>query len=256
MILTPVERGNYYYFILDGLTAVQMNDRIEASLSMTKDGRDYVSTVDSYSIAQYAYAQLGKETVAQSLKTLCADLLCYGGKAQIYKAYRVDSLADSAMTHEQRAFLSNTDGVPFGNHNTVLQDLDPATVTWAGKALDLGSKVTLKFVFDPANFDGEIRDLRLRLTYMGAKGENKEAVLEEATLYNANFGYYAFTFDGLLAAELRTVISAQIYCGEIPVSCTLQYSADSYGNNKTDALLALCKALFAYSDSAKAFFAG
>ena len=73
-------------------------------------------------------------------------------------------------------------------------------------------------------------------------------------VYNEGKGYYSFTVDTLLAAELRTVISAQAYVGETPVSCTLQYTADTYGNNKTGTLLDLCKALFAYSDSAKNYF--
>ena len=77
-----------------------------------------------------------------------------------------------------------------------------------------------------------------------------------AELYNAKLGFYAFTFDGLLAAELRTVVTVQVYRGETPVSATLQYSADTYGNNKTGALGDLCKALFAYSDSALAYFVG
>ena len=81
-------------------------------------------------------------------------------------------------------------------------------------------------------------------------------VLEGAELYNVEHGLYAFSFDGLLAAELRTVVSAQIYEGDTPVSCTLQYSADTYGNNKDGALGDLCKALFAYCDSAKAYFVG
>ena len=52
-----------------------------------------------------------------------------------------------------------------------------------------------------------------------------------------------------------SVVSVQVYHGETPLSCTLQYSADTYGNNKTGKLLTLCKALFAYSDSAKTYFA-
>jgi hypothetical protein len=51
------------------------------------------------------------------------------------------------------------------------------------------------------------------------------------------------------------VVSVQIYNGDTPLSATLQYSPDTYGNNKTGTLLELCKALFAYSDSAKAYFA-
>jgi hypothetical protein len=69
-------------------------------------------------------------------------------------------------------------------------------------------------------------------------------------------GVYAFTVDTLLAAELRTVVSVQVYEGETPVSCTLQFSADTYGNGRTGDLLDLCKALFAYSDSAKIYFMG
>ena len=45
-----------------------------------------------------------------------------------------------------------------------------------------------------------------------------------------------------------------VFAGEEEVSPTLSYSADTYGNNKTGNILTLCKALFAYSDSAKTYF--
>ena len=254
--LTPVEKGDYYYFTITGLTAVQMNNRIRSVLYGTKDGQPYYSPVDDYSIADYAYSQMNKPGMPESLKILCADLLRYGGKAQIFKGYRTDALADRKMTEEQKAFLSDMESVTFGNINRVLSDLNNAPVAWAGKALDLASKVTLKFVFNPAGYSGEVEDLTLRLTFVGIEGKTKTLILEGAELYNADLGLYAFSFDGLLAAELRTVLSAQIYEGDTPVSCTLEYSADTYGNNKTGALKELCKALFAYSDSAKAFFVG
>ena len=60
----------------------------------------------------------------------------------------------------------------------------------------------------------------------------------------------------MCSSDLRAVLSAQIYEGDTPVSHTLQYSPDTYGNNKKGDLLELCKALFAYSDSAKTYFAG
>ena len=53
---------------------------------------------------------------------------------------------------------------------------------------------------------------------------------------------------------VRSVVSVQVYAGDTPLFCTLKYSADTYGNNKTGALGDLCKALFAYSDSAKSYF--
>jgi len=251
----PVENGYYYYFTLDGLTAIQMNDRITSVLYGTKDGQVHYSPVDEYSIATYAYSQLNKTGIAPQLQTLCADLLRYGTKAQIFKVYRTDALADSAMTETHRGFLSDIEAVTFGNTNTILNDLPGAPITWAGKSLNLESRVALKFVFNMGTYAGELSDLRLHISYEDAYGNEKTECITTPEPYGQGTGAYVFTVDSLLAAELRTVVSVQIYAGETPVSCTLQYSADTYGNNKTGTLLDLCKALFAYSDSAKAFFA-
>ncbi len=252
--LMPVEQGNYYYFTLTGLTAVHMKDKIVSVLYGTKDGQTYCSPVDEYSIATYAYSQLNKEGAADSLKTLCADLLRYGAKSQSFKGYRTDALADGELTQEQRAYLSSMETVTFGNHNRVLTDQEEPAVTWAGKALDLNSKVTVKFVFSPGAYRDRLQDLSLRVTYRGVDGTIHTETLTQPELYNAGMGVYAFSFSGLLAAELRTVVSARIYEGDTPVSCTLEYSPDTYGNNKTGSLGELCKALFAYSDSARAYF--
>ncbi len=253
--LETVDKGIHYYFTLTGLTAIQMNDSIATTLYGTKDGQVYISPLDTYSIATYAYSQMNNPDRAESLKILCADLLRYGTKAQIFKSYRLDALADSAMTEEHKAYLSDMDTVTFGNTNGVLNDLPNAPITWAGKSLNLESKVALKFVFHPANYTGDLSALTLRISYTDAYGNTKTATAAHPTLYNAQLGYYVFTVDSLLAAELRAVVSAQIYAGNTPVSATLQYSPDTYGNGKSGALLELCKALFAYSDSAKAYFA-
>ncbi|MBR6825417.1 MAG: hypothetical protein IKM59_02610, partial [Oscillospiraceae bacterium] len=60
--------------------------------------------------------------------------------------------------------------------------------------------------------------------------------------------------DGLLAAELRSTVCVAVYDGNSQVSPTMEYSAGTYGNGKTGNLLAVCRALMAYSDCAKAFF--
>ncbi len=252
--LEPVDKGIHYYFTLTGLTAIQMNDTISATLYGVKDGQPYTSPVDEYSIATYAYSQMNNPDRAENLKILCADLLRYGTKAQIFKSYRLDALADSAMTQEHKAYLSDMEAVTFGNTNVVLNDLANAPITWAGKSLNLESKVALKFVFNPVNYTGDLSALTLRISYADTQGTTKTATVSNPELYNEQLGYYVFTVDTLLAAELRAVVSAQVYEGDTPVSCTLQYSPDTYGNGKTGTLLDLCKSLFAYSDSAKMFF--
>jgi hypothetical protein len=159
------------------------------------------------------------------------------------------------MTETHKAYLSDIGSLTFGNTNRVLDDLEGASVTWAGKALNLESKVALKLVFNPSGYRGEVSDLTLRISYEDAQGRTKTLELADPELYNEAMGVYAFTLDTLLAAELRAVISAQIFAGDTAVSATLEYSPDTYGNNKTGDLLDLCKALFAYSDSAKGYFA-
>ncbi len=252
--LLPVEQGNYYYFTLDGLTAVHMNDSIRSTLYGTKDRQPYYSAVDDYSISAYAYSQMSKSASSETLRTLCADLLRYGTYAQIYKGYRTDTKADDRMTDVQRGYLSDMEAVTFGNTNVEHNDLENAPIVWAGKALNLGSKVALKLAFDPQNYTGDLSALTLRVRYRDIEGKEKNLLLSNPEIYSVSRGYYAFTLDAMLAAELRSVVSAQIYAGDTPVSCTLEYAADAYGNNKTGNLLQLCKALFAYSDSAKAYF--
>ena len=256
------EYGDYFVFTIGGLTAVDMNAEIKSKLvaytygdaMIGGDEAAEVLYTDVYSIATYAYSQMNKQDASAELKTVCADLLRYGAKAQIFKGYRAEELVDANMTEVHKSHLSDMDAVTFGTMDLILDDLADAPITWVGKSLNLESKVALKFAFDPSVYGGAISALTLKVRYTDIKGEEKTATVADPELYNEEKGLYTFTFDGLLATELRSVVSVQIYNGEEAVSATLQYSADTYGNDRTGDLLELCKALFAYSDSAKIFF--
>ena len=252
--LTPVLKGDYYSFTLEGLTAVQLGDQISAKLSMERYGIPYYSNTDLYSISDYAYSQLSKANATEELKALCAQLLSYGSAAQIYKNYRRNALCDSRMTETERAYLTDPSAVCFGNNNHQLSDLDSPTVLWAGKALSLDSRVCLLFVFDPSAYEGDPQDLEIHLSYRDVYGNPQSMVVKDPALYNEGKGYYAFSFADLLAAELRQVVTAAIFSGDRQVSRSLEYSADTYGNNKTGDLATLCKAMVAYSDAARAYF--
>ena len=254
LTIEPVLNGNYYYYTLTGLTAVNMGDVVSAQLHMVKDGQPYLSKVDTYSVAQYAYSQLNKDGAAQKLKALCADLLRYGTEAQIYKNYRTDALVNADMTDAHKAYLSDMEAVTFGNNNQVLQDLDDPAITWAGKSLNLESKVSVKYIFNADNYTGNVENLTLKAYYVNQSGTVSQVTLTGPEVYNASKNQYAFSFDGLLAAELRSVVDVAVYDGSTRLSQTLRYSPDTYGNNRTGQLLILCKALFAYSDTAKAYF--
>ena len=253
--IRPVASGDFYYFTLTGITAVRMGDMVEAVLHMTKDGLTYCSKTDRYSVATYAYAMLSSTTDTKML-TLCADLLRYGAEAQKFKGYRTDALVDAAMTEAHRAYLSDTNALTFTATDSFLGDLANPAVSWVGKTLDLGSKVGMKFVFNAKSYMGDIANLSMKVSYAGGNGEPKTVTLTDAEVYHAANGYYSFTFYGLLASELRTVVDVAIFNGDTQVSETLRYSAESYATKTIGTPLEpLCNALFAYSDSAKAFFA-
>ena len=254
VIIQPVMSGSYYYFTLTGITAVQIGDEVQATLHMSKAGTQYISSTDYYSVAEYAYSQLNKDGSTAKLNTLCANLLQYGASAQTYKSYRTNAYADAAMTTVHKSYLTSLDTVTFQNHNRSCGDLNSPAVTWQGKSLNLDSKITVKYVINVANYNGNIEDLNLRISYMDYNGVSKSVILKDIEKYGTNANWYSFDFDGLLAAELRQVLSAAVYEDDVRVSETLEYSIDSYGNGKTGNLLTVCKAMVAYSDSALAYF--
>ena len=250
----PILNGSYYYFTLTGITAVNMNDTIQATLHMEKGGAKYTSPEDLYSIATYAYSQLDKTTSSKQLRTLCAELLRYGSSAQTYKVYRTDALVDNAMTDTHLSYLSDLETVAFSSTNTVVNDLATPSVTWAGKSLNLESKVSLRFIINATGYTGDPTKLNLHVTYTDRSGSELTVTVKGCTVYDSSRSYYSFSFDGLLAAELRSELSVAVYEGNTRISQTLEYNAATYGSNKTGALRALCQALFAYSDAAKAQF--
>ncbi len=247
-------RGEYWYFVLNGPVSIEMNDLVEARLFLRRDGVDYVSQKDIYSIATYAYNQLNGTTASEELKAVCANLLQYGAKAQLWKGYRTDALADGQMTEEHRSYLTAPEAVTFGHNKKILGDLAEPKVCFASMPLRLDSKIVLRYVVDLGNYEGALEDLNLRITYTGIDGSLQTCVLTDPQLYYAPYGYYAFDFDGLLGAELRTVMNVAVYEGNTRVSETLLYSADTYGNGKSGNILTLMQALFAYSDSARRYF--
>ena len=252
--IDPVLNGNYYYFTLTGMTAVMMGDEVEAILYMTKGGGIYRSATDYYSVAEYAYAQLNKSNATYKLKALCANLLQYGAAAQTYKNYRTDALVHLDMTLEHMEYMTDLGSVTFNNNNSYIEDLASPTVAWQGKSLILDSKITIRYVINTSGYSGNLSNLSLRLSYLDYSGKQKTVTLTNLQPYGSNSNWYSFDFDGLLAAELRQVVSATVYAGNVQVSKTLKYSADTYGNGKTGTLSDVCKAMVAYSDTALAYF--
>ncbi len=251
--IEPEIRGDYGYFTVDGITAVDMTEELTATLHMFLGEEEFVSETDVYCVADYAYAQLAKTDVSDELKAVCANLLRYGALAQSFKGSD-NAPADAAMTAEHKAYVTNLDTVSVASAAKALGDVENG-VAWAGKALVLDSKVAVKAVFNLEGFAGNKEALNLRVTYTNAKGEEVALVIDTMDVYNADAQQYAFVIDSLLATEMRSELTMALYEGDTQVSETQIYSVESYCVGKIGTLADLGKALLAYSDAAKAFFA-
>ncbi len=247
-------KGGYYYFTVTGLNAAQMNDVVEGTLCMVKDGVTYTCPTDYYSITQYAMTQLNKSGISTEFKTLCANLLRYGSATQIFKNYRTDNLADKDLSEEHRSYLTPLETVSFGPQYDWDTSDDTGSVSFVGKALDLQSKVAIRIIVDLSNYKGSFYDLGLRVSHVNQDGNYTDIILRNPKVYDSSRNYWVFTYDRMDAAELRHEMTLVVCRNNDPISGKVTYSMDSYGNGKTGTLLTLCQALFAYSDSAKAFF--
>jgi hypothetical protein len=236
---------------VDGITAVDMTEELTATLHMFLGEEEFISETDNYCVADYAYIQLNKTDVSDELKAVCANLLRYGAMAQSFKGSE-NVPADAAMTAEQKAYVTDLNTVTVASAAKALGDVENG-IAWAGKALVLDSKVAVKAVFNLENYAGDREALNLRVTYTNAKGEEVTLVIDTMEVYSGE--YYAFVIDTLLATEMRSELSMALYEGDVQVSETQIYSVESYCVGKTGALADLGKALLAYSDAAKAFFA-
>ncbi|MBR4308245.1 MAG: hypothetical protein IKT58_01485, partial [Oscillospiraceae bacterium] len=160
------------------------------------------------------------------------------------------------MTDAHKTHLTDLETVAFDTINTTNNDIPNATVSIVGKSLSLDTKVTIKYILQLNGYAGNVEDLTLHVNYTDIKGVAKSAVLTNIEVYDLSMNRYAFQFDGLLATELRQPVTVAVYSGSTRLSGTVQYSASTYGTGKLGDLKTLCQALMAYSDSAKAYFAG
>ena len=68
--------------------------------------------------------------------------------------------------------------------------------------------------------------------------------------------YYTATYEGLRAAEMRTIVTAAVHEGDTRLSVTYTYSIETYAARATrEDVKKICTAMIAYGDSAAAYFA-
>lgn len=253
--------GREYEYAFTGISPQCMGDNLKAELIY--DG-DVVATKDEYSILANCQNLLAKSaadlgiTNAQyaAMKTLIADLLVYGAKAQIYRDYKTDALVDAGVTGATALGEISAD-------NTI-KTVEPSTnanieFTAGGVFFDYTNSLYFKFVapgMTTSNFkvvitkyDGELNAI-----------ETNEYTIDECILIDEATSEYKIQIDDISVLDYGTAYSAELQTKSGFKYTSVQffaYSVNSYAyamqNNSNAKMADLAKALYNYGVSATAF---
>ncbi|MCR5459056.1 MAG: choice-of-anchor J domain-containing protein [Acetatifactor sp.] len=225
--------------------------------ALNADGVDVTGVAMTYSVTEYCYNQLGKETYQTErwapFRRLLVDILLYGDAAQKYVGYKTDELPSRNLTSAQRAMGTDVT-VPMVYNN--VKDVNYAVVGDSDRkaeiktaALYLEAAVNIQFKFTADDLNG------LKVVISDDAG-----VLQELTPNPSDKdtnGRYYVTFGNLNAGEMRKTVYATVMQGTKKVSNTMQYSIESYAAAQSNSTVAnlpeLLHAMMRYGDSARAF---
>ena len=249
--ITQSERG--YAFRFDGINPAEMGSAVTATLYGYRDGELISGETVDYSVLTYVNNMFVNSNDA-SFKTLLADLVNYGAAAQTYVSYNTANLVTANVADGLMAYATTDD--PTLSDCTSFVKNDAASVVFTAASLSLRDKVTVRYELDASDYEGSVNDLALHITYVDIDGKETEAVIPVSSFEQSN-GKYLVSFSRLNAVQMRTVLHASVYAGDICVSDTLAYSIESYASAMAgggDALANLVLAMMRYGDSAAKCF--
>ena len=250
-----VDGVDYLCFGYYGIAAKEMGSELRATLYMKRDGVQYSTTVDIYSVAEYAYNRLNKSS-DDRLKTLLVDMLDYGAASQTYLKYNTSNLVNAKLTSAQRAYGSE---MPQPVPNELLISVEGNTAHFYGKSLILGNNVEIKYYMTFDN--GKPADsVKLVLSYTSIDGKEYTKVVKASDfVYESKYKAYSASIDSIGAKDMSCVVTAKIYDGDTLIGDVCKYSIETYVYNRlqksTDEnLKAAVIAMYRYGKSAEQYF--
>ena len=213
----------YHEFVFPGIFAAEMGNQIYATLVAEKDGVEYRSEADVYSVRTYAYNRLAK-TDSATFRKLLVDMLNYGAAAQIHFKKNAANPVNADLTEEQQALGTETDPALEGHEST--ETLPEATAVISGKNLMFDTSVYLVYRLKFAEGQ-DMKNIKIVFSYESSKGEHKTQTVK-ASKFKTSGEYYLANCTVITPADMRCVVSATIYDGNTPISDTLNYSIETY----------------------------
>ena len=244
------DRGRCVY-TYSGISAAEMGDQIKATVYATKDGKEYVSNTDIYSIATYAFNTLEKYKDNAALRTLLVDMLNYGSEAQAYFGKNVGNLVNAALTETQKSWA--TPGSISYENCKADGTFAGATARVSSRSLVLEETVKLKAYMTFDTTPGS--NVKVVFRYTAASGQEKVTeVNSKEFVYDSAKNRYSAMLTTIAPPDFKKPISIKIYDGSTQISAEYTYSASQWEGSQYDALKTLVSAMIKYSRAAEAYF--
>ncbi len=230
--------GEQIKFIFDGVAPQWIGDTVKAELLA---GGTVIETKET-SVLKYLNALKGmtatelnmSEAKYAAMQTLIADLLVYGGAAQIYTGHNTDALVSEGVTGSGFTTIESTDASAENGTN----------VQFTGATVFFNNVNALMFRFTAT----DVSDLVLKV-----KVNNGEEV--ELTFVDNGDGSYIVTTPAIYADCFDDVYTVIAYVNGT-ADATMTYSVKSYVYSKQDGngnIAELAKATYNYGIAAKAY---
>ena len=244
---TTDENGNIV-FSFAGVNPKNVGDTITATYYRTKDGVEYPSAQNTYSVAQncrnliekYANTNADYEEVV----AVCKGLLNFAAASQEYFSHNTESLANAG--YEQ--YTANRE---YTSVMAITANEGESTVAWRSAGLNFSDNVALRFNIETTDIEG--------LVVKAVVGNETWFIPSSAfsAVENAENRYYVY-FNKLSVACMSDVVDFTVYKNGTQVSDTLTYSIESYAFAKANdadidnhsAIEKLVRTMMNYGDAA------
>lgn len=261
-------------FVSPGISAKQMNDKIEVTYYCIANGVKYKSQTDTYNLVDYYFTQKGKGT---NLEKLLIEMLNYGAAAQkqldnynVKKVVgdRYTGLVNQHLATElQKNSISSYSTVTASTVRNPHGDTDAMSYQFKANNGRFLQKISVLYAFTPIDgmTDYAFENLVFKGTYEGLNDANTGYVTKRLEVSGGDGcieksgTMIIVVVDKLSVKDLRaTIVNGALYdhMGN-RISETVDSGFECYVNsatNTSESMKLLMKATLCYSDAAKNYF--
>lgn len=232
-----------YSFEFENVTPQHMGEPVDVTVTANYGDYSFSHTNSGYSVRKYCVNMLGKSTDS-ILRTLLADILVYGEKAQRYTGYKTDALVTDGVDLADASTYPGLSGLT----EKFVGAADPNTF-WKAASLHLRNNVTMNLFF----CTDDTTNLSVKVSIDG-----RTETFTDFTQVEGQPGVYCVSFRDIMATEFGATVSAEFFRSGAKVGNTLKYTVNTYICSKqadSDETLAnLVKVLYNYGVSALTYY--